>query len=265
MWQQFSEQAEQAVLGAQDEAHRLGSAYVSTEHLLLGLLSQEDSNAFHMILALGIDPQNIRDRIEEAAGGGEPVAPRELSLTPRATGVLEYAFEESEGLTQPYIGTEHILIGLLREEAGFAARVLGRTGIHLDDVRQLATTMPSLEAPPEASYEPLDDDYAANATELLLELILGDMPPGLTLVLEQRGINPWAIDSLLEANDPFDSQVTFAELLVDAQGIAADRKDAVLTGDHFVLAILLRGQSLAAYILESLGLTYDVIEAAMDQ
>jgi len=268
MWQRFTEDARQAVFYAQEHAQRLGQAYVSTEHLLLGLLDVEECTAFKMLIALGIDPQTIRQMIEESAGGGavEAGVPQDMTLTPRAKRVIDLAYDEARNLRHNYIGTEHLLLGLRREEAGFAARVLSQLDVPLDDLRALLLTMVKEDAGSalEALVEDEDDGPDTTATEQLLELILADLPPGLSLVLEQRGINPWAIDALLEADIRFDTEITFAELLVDAQGIAADRKDAVLTGDHFVLAILHRGESLAAYVLESLGLTYSIIEAAMD-
>jgi ATP-dependent Clp protease ATP-binding subunit ClpA len=268
MWQRFTENARQSVFFAQEHAQRLGQAFVSTEHLLLGLLDVEDCTAVKMLLALGIDPQAIRQMVEESAGDSavEAEVRQEMTLTPRAKRVIDLAYDEAKALRHNYIGTEHLLLGLRREEAGFAARVLSQLGVPLDDLRSLLPTMLKEDAGSalDALVEETEDALDTNATELLLGLILADMPPGLGFVLADRGIQAWTIDALLETDIRFDTEITFAELLVHAQGIAADRKDAVLTGDHFVLAILHRGESLAAYVLESLGLTYSIIEAAMD-
>lgn len=268
MWQRFTEHARQAVFYAQEHAQRLGHAYVSTEHLLLGLLDVEDCTAIKMLIALGIEPRAIRQIIDESAGGSplEAEARQDMTLTPRSKRVIDLAYDEAKTLRHNYIGSEHLLLGLRREEGGFAARVLSQLGVQLDELRSLLPTMPSEDAGSalDALMEEGDDAPDAGAAELLLELIVADMPPGLGSVLAERRIQPWTIGALLNASISFDTVISFADLLADAQGIAADRKDAVLTGDHFVLAILHRGQSLAAYVLESLGLSYAVIEAAMD-
>lgn len=265
--QRFTENARLAVFHAQEHTQRLGEAYVSTEHLLLGLLDVEECTAVKMLLALGIDPQAIRQVIDESAGGGvaEVDARQDMTLTSRAKHVIDLAYDEASTFRHNYIGTEHLLLGLRREEAGFAARVLSQLDVPLDDLRSLLPAMATEDAGSALdSLMEMEDEPDAQATELLLELILADMPPGLGFVLAERGIQPWTLGSLVDTDISFESEITFAELLVDAQGIAADRKDAVLTGDHFVLAILHRGDSLSAYVLESLGLSYAVIESAMD-
>jgi len=125
------------VLGhAREEAARLGHEYVGTEHELLGLLRERDGVAATVLLNLHADANALRDRIESIVkrGSSEPVGP-DLPYSSRAKKVLEYAMSESRELNHAYVGTEHLLLGLLREQKGMAAQVLVDSGITLDAVR----------------------------------------------------------------------------------------------------------------------------------
>ncbi len=136
-FEKFTERARRAIVYAQEEARLLNHAYVGTEHILLGILRDEDGIAAQALLALDISLEDVREQIEEMIGHGEGIVSdgRQIPFTPRAKKVLELALRESLQLGHNYIGTEHLLLGILREGEGVAARVLENLGADLEKVR----------------------------------------------------------------------------------------------------------------------------------
>jgi len=130
MFERLTEEARKAVVLAQEEARRLRHDYVGTEHLLLGLLREGKGVAAQSLVRLGLTPAGARERVEDIVGHGEeeegpaPFTESAAPFTPRSKKVLELALLETLQLGHNYIGTEHILIGLVRESEGVAARVL---------------------------------------------------------------------------------------------------------------------------------------------
>src|SRR5579872_1167053 len=123
MWQRFTEPARKAIFYAQEEAGRLGENYVSTEHLLLGLL-RENNVAVWTLDRLGVTIKRIRSEIERQVMRGDGRLGQDMQLTPRARRVIELAYDEARLLENKYIGTEHILLGIIREGEGLGGRVL---------------------------------------------------------------------------------------------------------------------------------------------
>ena len=136
MFERYTDRARRAVVLAQDEARMLDHNWVGTEHLLLGLIGEGDGVAAKALESLGISLAAVRQQTEEIIGRGQQVPSGKLPFTPRAKKVLELASRESHALGHSYIGTEHILLGLLREGDGVAAQVLVRLGADLNRVRQ---------------------------------------------------------------------------------------------------------------------------------
>ncbi len=137
MFERFTDQARQVVTVAQEEARTLDHDHVGTEHLLLGLVHVEDGMAARALALLGISLAAVRQQVEEIMGQGKKRAPAaHLPFTPRAKKVLELSLREALHLGHNYIGTEHILLGLIREGEGIAARVLVKLGADLSRVRQ---------------------------------------------------------------------------------------------------------------------------------
>src|SRR5207247_7888270 len=128
MWQRFTERARRVVFFAQEEAARLGENYVGTEHLLLGLVRENDSVAARILDRLGVPLGRIRTDIERQVTRGHGNPGQDVQLTPRAERVIDLANEEARQLNNNYIGTEHLLLGLIREGDGLAARVLAKLG-----------------------------------------------------------------------------------------------------------------------------------------
>lgn len=136
MWQRFTERARRVVFFAQEEAGRLGESYVSTEHLLLGLVRENDSVAARILERLGVSLGRIRSEIERQVTRGDGRLGQDMQLTPRAKRVIDLAYDEARQLNNNYIGTEHLLLGLIREGEGLAGRVLAKLGVDLEHTRR---------------------------------------------------------------------------------------------------------------------------------
>jgi ATP-dependent Clp protease ATP-binding subunit ClpA len=136
MFERFTDRARRVVELAQEEARMLGHDYVGTEHLLLGLIHEGEGVAAQVLESLGISLQAVRQQVEDIIGQGQQAQSGDIPLTPRAKKVLELSLREARVLGHNYIGTEHILLGLILEGEGVAAQVLARLGADLNRVRQ---------------------------------------------------------------------------------------------------------------------------------
>ncbi len=136
MWQRFTERARKVVFYAQEEAQRFGEGYVSTEHLLLGLVRESDSVAARVLEKLGVSLNRIRAEVEKQLPRGDARPSQDMTLTPRAKRVIDLAYDEARNLNNNYIGTEHLLLGLIREGDGLAGRVLAKLGVELEKARR---------------------------------------------------------------------------------------------------------------------------------
>ncbi len=135
----FTERARKVLSLAQEEAQRFNHNYIGTEHLLLGLVREGDGVAAKVLNNLGVELNKVRSAVEFIIGRGDRMVLGEIGLTPRAKKVIELAVDEARRLGHHYIGTEHLLLGLVREGEGIAAGVLeiarrqSREGAHTDD------------------------------------------------------------------------------------------------------------------------------------
>src|SRR5947209_8086274 len=136
MWQRFTERARRVVFFAQEEAGRLREQYVSTEHLLLGLVRENDSVCARVLDRMGVSMGRIRSEVERQVARGDARPTADMQLTPRARRVIDLAYDEARQLSNNYIGTEHLLLGLIREGEGLAGRVLISLGIELERARK---------------------------------------------------------------------------------------------------------------------------------
>jgi Clp amino terminal domain, pathogenicity island component/UvrB/uvrC motif len=136
MFERFTDRARRVVVLAQEEARRLQHDYIGTEHILLGLISEGEGVAARALESLGIGLDAVRQQVEEIIGRGQQAPSGHIPFTPRAKKVLELSLREALQLGHSYIGTEHILLGLIREGDGVAAQVLVRLGADLNRVRQ---------------------------------------------------------------------------------------------------------------------------------
>jgi ATP-dependent Clp protease ATP-binding subunit ClpC len=183
MFERFTDRAKRAVVLAQEEARVLNHNYIGTEHLLLGLIQEGDGVAAQSVAALGVSLDDVRRQVTELIGQGGQEPGGHIPFTPRAKKVLELALREALQLGHTYIGTEHILLGLVREGEGVAAQVLIRLGADLNRLRaqviQLLSGHPSAAAPDRAVKAPetVLDQYGTNLTaaarEGLLDPVIG--------------------------------------------------------------------------------------------
>ena len=143
----FTERARRVLTLAQEEAQRFNHNYIGTEHLLLGLVREGDGVAAKVLANLGVELSKVRSAVEFIIGRGDRAVLGEIGLTPRAKKVIELAVDEARRLHHHYIGTEHLLLGLVREGEGIAAGVLESLGVNLERVRAETTRILSQSSP----------------------------------------------------------------------------------------------------------------------
>src|ERR1700754_5160625 len=148
MYERFTDRARKVMQLANQEAQRFNHEYIGTEHVLLGLIKEGSGVAANVLKNLDVDLRKIRLEVEKLVQSGPAmVTMGKLPQTPRAKKVIEYSMEEARNLNHNYVGTEHLLLGLLREHDGAAAELLAILGLKFDDVRQ--ETLNLLGHPPE--------------------------------------------------------------------------------------------------------------------
>ena len=150
-FEKFTERARKVLTLSQEEAQRFNHNYIGTEHILLGLVREGDGVAAKVLVNLGLELERVRQTVESSMGKGERTVSGEVGLTPRAKRVIELAVDEARRLHHNYIGTEHLLLGLLREGEGIAASALEGLGVTLEKVRAetvrlLSQNMPQQQA-----------------------------------------------------------------------------------------------------------------------
>jgi Clp amino terminal domain, pathogenicity island component/UvrB/uvrC motif len=196
MLERFTDRARRVVKLAEEEARMLNHNFIGTEHILLGLIHEGEGAGAKALESLGISLEAVRQQVEEIIGRGQQAPSEEIPFTRRAKKVLELSLRESLQLGHTYIGTEHILLGLLREGDGVAAQVLFKLGASLNQVRQQVITLVS-------GYQPQPDrllpQASAPATGVqarldALEARLGATDVHLTAVEQRVGLRPDTTD-----------------------------------------------------------------------
>ena len=158
MYAQFTDKARKVMELANQEALRLNHEYIGTEHILLGLIGEGTGVGANILKNLDIDLQKVRRQVELIIQRGpHPIAEAKLPLTPRAKKVLEYAVEEARALGHNYVGTEHLLLGLVRENEGVAAQVLMNLGLRLEHVREEVLNLLGHSSNPEEAGGAVDE------------------------------------------------------------------------------------------------------------
>src|SRR6266699_3525352 len=173
MFERFTDRARRVVVLAQEEARMLNHNYIGTEHILLGLIHEGEGVAAKALESLGISQEAVRQQVEEIIGQGQQAPSGHIPFTPRAKKVLELSLREALQLGHNYIGTEHILLGLIREGDGVAAQVLVKLGADLNRVRQQVIQLLH-------GYQGKEPASAGTAAE---------SAPSTSLVLDQFGRN----------------------------------------------------------------------------
>lgn len=181
MFDRFTDRARRVIVLAQDEARMLNHNYIGTEHLLLGLIHEGEGVAAKALESMGISLEAVREQVEEIIGQGQQAPTGHIPFTPRAKKVLEFSMREALQINHPYIGTEHILLGLIREGEGVAAQVLIKLGADLNRVRNTVLQLLSgyqgketasagaPEASASASAATILDQFGRNLTQAARE------------------------------------------------------------------------------------------------
>lgn len=183
MWQRFTERARKVIFYAQEEAGRLGHTRVGPEHLLLGLVRESDSVAERILHRLGLSLHKIRHELERQMPKAVTAPSKDFQLTPGAKRVIDLAYDEARQLLNNYIGTEHLLLGVIREGNGLGSKVLVALGADLTrtrlELQQLQAsgqphepdvTIPTRKLPVHRSA---DTSHVKGITDLLAELVAG--------------------------------------------------------------------------------------------
>jgi ATP-dependent Clp protease ATP-binding subunit ClpC len=220
MYERFTERARKVMQLANQAAQRINHLYIGTEHILLGLIEEESGVAANVLKNLGVDLRKMRLEVEKLViGGPDEVTFGKLPQTPRAKNVIQYAMEESRDLGHNYVGTEHILLGLLREQEGVAAQVLMNLGLKLEEVREEVLNLlghsPGFEKSGESQSGQVDLNLRAQV-------------PRLTKIVEK---------AMEEARDMHQD----------------------LGGEHVLLGLFHEPESIAAQVLEHFGLKIDEV------
>ncbi|MBL1177063.1 ATP-dependent Clp protease ATP-binding subunit [Pantanalinema sp. GBBB05] len=175
MFERFTEKAIKVIMLAQEEARRLGHNFVGTEQILLGLIGEGTGVAAKVLKSMGVNLKDARIEVEKIIGRGSGFVAVEIPFTPRAKRVLELSLEEARQLGHNYIGTEHLLLGLIREGEGVAARVLENLGVDLSKVRTQVIRMLGETAEVTSggsqgrTKTPTLDEFGSNLTQLAAE------------------------------------------------------------------------------------------------
>ena len=192
MFERFTDRARKVIALANQEAQRFHHEYMGTQHILLGLVKEGNGVGATVLKNLDVDLKKLRIEAEKSIEPGpDMITMGKLPQTPRAKNVIEYAIEEARALNHKYVGTEHILLGLLRETEGMAAQILMNMGLKLKDVRQEVLQLLGAGIEKDSSSQ---GPFAKGENQLVkaflefLENVRGY--PSNSIRLEKRGLNP---------------------------------------------------------------------------
>ena len=282
----FTDRVRKVLAAARDESVRLRHDYVGTEHILLGLLSEGEGVAMATLRQAGVDPQRVREMIDESVRPGRAAVRGELPYTSRAKKTLEYAMETAREFNHSYVGTEHLLIGLLREEKGIAGQVLNALGISLELAVKTTSQLlgmdgtvevsagpgtPTIMYPPRSAFRVNVDDTSDRS---IYEQIIAQVQEGVATGALQPGDRLQPVRQLADKLDIAPGTVARAYSELERRGVvitegargtriapraegtpaSAERLDA--------LAGLLRPVAVAAF---HMGASADALRGALDK
>ena len=192
LFERFTDRARRVVVLAQEEARLLNHNYIGTEHILLGLIHEGEGVAAKALESLGISLEAVRSQVEEIIGQGGQSPSGHIPFTPRAKKVLELSLREALQLGHNYIGTEHILLGLIREGEGVAAQVLVKLGADLSRVRQQVIQLLSGYQGPAGGKEPAGGSGTGSQSEPAQggSLVLDQFGRNLTQLAREKKLDP---------------------------------------------------------------------------
>jgi ATP-dependent Clp protease ATP-binding subunit ClpA len=294
MYERFTDRARKVMQLANIEAQRLNHEYISTEHILLGLVAEGSGVAAHVLKNLEVDRGKIRQEVEKIVQSGpDMIAMEKRPMTPRAKKVIEYAMEEARNLNHNYVGTEHLLLGTLRETEGIAAQALINLGLRLEDVRDEILTL--LGETGEVSLRQSTDSiitdfrelgdlkYTDRARKVMLlateeaynfgHTYLG--PEHILLAIYRAGTEAaldvltkielseanvrGEIENLLEAIGPATPQIDFEHTPMAVYALFNAKSEAIslnadrIDSDHLLLGLLKQPEGIVAQVVRNFG------------
>jgi ATP-dependent Clp protease ATP-binding subunit ClpA len=291
VFERFSDRARRAVVLAQEEARLLDHNYLGTEHLLLGLIHEREGVAATSLEALGVSLEAARREVEDLIGRGAGSPPGDVPVTPRTTKVFESAFQEGLDLGHNYIGTEHLLLGLLGETEGVAAQVLETLGVGLDRaraavlanlLRELQAAQPVTEAAEPWSHEAMhheapgiadQEGFSAEGRHLLVHAHIaahrlgheGLAPEHLLLAMYDIATGPVheamgdfgvslgdVRERIVTATTPGETTADAERILARAKELAKERGRSVTGPGHVLLALAEDPEGLPSRVLVEL-------------
>ena len=253
----FTERARKVLSLAQEEAQRFQHNYIGTEHILLGLIREGEGVGAKVLRNLGVDLQRAHDSVEFIIGRGDRIVLGEIGLTPRAKKVIEYAVDEARRLNHHYIGTEHLLLGLLREGEGIAAGVLQSLGVNLEQARRQTLAV-------------LDDGGQGGVQDPRQEEVEGSEIPDQD---KGRAIN---LDLLQDGDDRpleatpgqtgrFDKfSVRARRVMESAQQEAQRFQHSYIGTEHILLGLVRENKGIATHVLLNLGVERDKVRSTVE-
>lgn len=250
----FTERARKVLSLAQEEAQRFQHPYIGTEHLLLALVGEGEGVAAKVLVNLGVELNRVRSAVEFIIGRGDRIVLGEMGLTPRSKKVIELAVDEARQLKHHYIGTEHLLLGLVREGEGVAAGVLNSLGIELEDVRRETLRLLGADTTTTVTRQAEEEDV----TETVIvddenSIETSDEDDANTIVDQDEE------DSITEAgsseNDKLDKfTVRARKVLHYAQEEAQRFQHNYIGTEHLLLGLVHEDKGVAATVLRRLGI-----------
>ena len=245
-FERFTEKAKQALEFAQQEAERSHHSFIGSQHILLGLMRARDGQAAKVLANLGLQIDGVRATMEAVLGGDERTTIQQIIPTSRAKKVIGIAFEEAKRMNNTYVGTEHLLLGLLIEGEGIAAHVLEELGASLERVREGLATLPP---DPDASTQWQQAPHGRLRR-----------PPRWTGYVPRQGAtgppapDPWA------GTERLTPEATSCLVLAEEEGVKAGL--GYIGGEHLLVGLLRQGEGRAAIALRLLGVTTERARAA---
>lgn len=234
----FTPRARMVLSLVQEEAQRFNHNYIGTEHLLLGLIREGDGVAARVLANCGVSLGEVRESVERIIGRGDRIVLGEIGLTPRAKKVIELAVGEARHLNHPYIGTEHLLLGIVREGEGIAANILRLQGLTLDYVRTQTIEMLTQSRPFHATESPPQPS-----------------PHGVTFTYSPREGGSFSVSGLEESA---------RHVLILAYAEAQHLHQKTIGDAQILLGLVLEGSSSAAQALDQHGATVIALRRALE-
>ncbi|HEX6481737.1 MAG TPA: Clp protease N-terminal domain-containing protein [Ktedonobacteraceae bacterium] len=252
----FTERSRKVLSLAQEEAQRFQHNYIGTEHLLLGLVREGQGVAAKVLLNLGVELPKVRDAVENIIGRGDRIVLGEIGLTPRSKKVIELAVDEARRLNHHYIGTEHLLLGLVREGEGIAAGVLESFGLNLERVRRETLAVLNKAS---TFLGPIQED-----TSIAGDVEAADQGAAITLGPLQDEDDRIA-DSSGDPKDRFARFTVRAKRVLSYSQEEAQRFQHNYIGtEHLLLGLVREQGGIAVHVLHNLGVELNKVRSAVE-